>query len=182
MKRWIPVVLGVVMLAAGAGAPARAADVRFGYIDSQRIFQEYKDAQEAQARFDRQVQGWRDEASEKEKAVNQLQTELRDQGPILSSLKRQEKEEQLQRAISDYERFIQDVWGPNGRAAQENERFTAQVVTQIRNEVEKIAADRDLTLVLDAAGGQIIYADPAFDLTTQVITELNNASTGGGTQ
>lgn len=182
MRRWIPVCLGVGALVLAAVAPARAADVRFGYIDSQRIFQEFKDAQEAQARFDRQVQGWRDDATEKEKSVNQLQGELRDQGPILSSLKRQEKEEQLQRAISDYQRFIQDVWGPNGKAAQENERFTAQVVTQIRSAVEKIAADRDLTLVLDAAGGQIIYADPSFDLTTQVITELNNASTAGGTQ
>ena len=107
-----------------SGARLGAADVRIGYIDSARIFQEYKDAQEAQQRFDRQVQGWRDEAAEKEKAVKQLRDEVRDQAPILSALKRQEKEEALQRAISDYERFIQEIWGPQGRAAQENERAT----------------------------------------------------------
>ena len=170
------------MAAMGATGSARAADLRFGYIDSARIFQEFKEAQEAQARFDRQVQGWRDEATEKEKAVNDLKTELRDQGPILSSLKRQEKEEVLQRAISDYERFIQDVWGPGGKASQENERFTAQVVTQIRVAVEKIAGDRDLNLVLDAAGGQIIYADPTLDLTSKVIEELNSGVAGEGAE
>src|SRR5437870_6234143 len=97
---------------------ALAVDLRVGYIDSGRIFQEFKAAQEAQQRFDRQVQGWRDEAAEKEAVVKRLRTEAHDLSPILSSVKRQEKEEELQRAISEYERFIQDVWGPQGRAAQ----------------------------------------------------------------
>jgi len=161
-----------LVLAAPAGA-----DLRVGYIDSARIFQEYKDAQEAQQRFDRQVQGWRDEAAEKEKVANQLRAEVRDQGPILSALKRQEKEEALQRANSEYEKFIQDTWGPNGKAALENERATAEVVTAIRAAVEKIAGDKALELVLDAAGGFIIYADRSMDLTPLVIQELNSRST-----
>src|SRR5205814_5216853 len=144
-------------------APA-AADLRIGYIDSARIFQEYTVAREAQSRFDRQVQDWRDEAAEKEKSVTQLRGELRDQGPILSALKRQEKEEALQRAESDYNRFVQDVWGPQGRATQENERSTSEVVGQIRTVVEKIATDRNLNLVLDAANGFIVYADKSMDM------------------
>jgi outer membrane protein len=168
------------VLLAGAAVPARA-ELRFGYIDSGRIFTEYKAAQEAQARFDRQVQGWRDEAAERERQVNQLRAEVRDQSPILSSLKRQEKEEALQKAIAEYEKFIQDIWGPQGRAAAENERATADVVQQIRTAVEKIAADRNLNLVLDAAGGAIIYADKTLDLTPDVLAELNaqNKSAGG---
>ena len=75
-----------------------AADLNVGYIDSARIFAEYGEAKEAQERFDRQVQGWRDEATEKEKVVAQLRAEVRDQSPILSALKRQEKDEALQRA------------------------------------------------------------------------------------
>ena len=151
---------------------SRAADVRFGYIDSGRIFREYKDAQEAQQRFDRQVQGWRDEASEKESLVKKLRAEVRDLSPILSSVKRQEREEQLQRASSDYERFVQEIWGPQGRAAQENERATQEVVAKIRSAVEKVAGDRGLTLVLDSATGFIIYADKSLDLTSPVLQEL----------
>ena len=86
--------------------------------------------------------------------------------------------EALQRAISEYERFIQDVWGPQGKAAQENERSTQEIVSQIRSAVEKIAADRQLDLVLDAASGFIIYADRNLDLTAVVLTELAARSTG----
>ncbi len=172
-----PGALALALLAAPAALPA--ADLKMGYIDSSRIFQEYADAKESQARFDRQVQSWRDDAAEKEKQVKQLRDEVRDQSPILSALKRQEKEEALQRATSEYEKFIQDIWGPNGRAAQENERATGEVVAQIRAAVEKIAGDRGLELVLDSAGGFIIYADHSMDLTSLVIQELNSRSTTG---
>ncbi|MEO5617391.1 MAG: OmpH family outer membrane protein [Candidatus Eisenbacteria bacterium] len=169
--------LGLALVAALAPA-AEAADVKLGYIDSAKIFQEYQLAKDAQASFDRQVQGWRSEAAEKQKAVDVLRAEVRDQGPILSALKRQEREEALQRAISEYEKFIQDIWGPQGRASQENERTTQEIVTQIRSAVEKIAADRQLDLVLDAASGFIIYADRNLDLTAVVLAELVARTTG----
>ncbi|HEY6193633.1 MAG TPA: OmpH family outer membrane protein [Candidatus Eisenbacteria bacterium] len=170
--------VGIVATLAGGTAPARA-DVRVGYIDSARIWAEYKDAQEAQQRFERQVQGWRDEAAEKEKAVNQLKAEVRDQGPVLSALKRQEKDTALQRAISEYESFVQDVWGPNGRAAQENARATDEIVQVVRRSVEKLASQKGLELVLDATGGFIIYADKSLNMTDDVLAELNaNAASG----
>jgi outer membrane protein len=169
------------LLAALIGlAPAvRAADVRIGYIDSARIFQEYSVAKEAQAQFDRKVEGWRAQSAEKEAQVNQLRAEVRDQGPILSTLKRQEKEEALQRAVSDYERFLQEIWGPKGRAVKENEQATSEVVTQIRAAVEKIASQKGLVMVFDAASGFILYADRTLDLTSEVLQELNLQSNTG---
>jgi outer membrane protein len=158
--------------------PAAHADVRVGYIDSSRIWIEFKDAKEAQDRFERQVQGWRDEAAEKERTVNQLRSEVRDQSPVLSALKRQEKESALTKAISDYEGFVQEVWGPNGRAAQENTRATDEIIQLVRRSVEKIAAQKGLELVLDATGGFIIYADKSLDMTNDVIADLNVADTG----
>jgi outer membrane protein len=172
---------GVFILAALSlsGTPAGAQNVRFGYIDSARIFREFSEAKEAQERFDRQVQGWRTEAAEKERQVSDLRTEMQDQGPILSSLKRQEKEAALQRAISDYERFIQEIWGPNGKAATENGNMTAAIVEKIRGAVEKVAGERALNLVLDSASGFLIYADPSFDLTGEVLEELASQSVPG---
>ena len=173
----IGLVLAFALVTPGVAA---AANLKIGYIDSARIFQEFKEAQEAQARFDRQVQGWRDEAGEKEKLVKQLRDEVRDLSPILSSLKRQEKEESLQKAIGEHERFVQSIWGPQGRAAQENERTTREVVEQIRAVVEKMAGEKSLDLVLDSAGGFIIFADKSLDMTGEVVRVLNERSTAGG--
>jgi Skp family chaperone for outer membrane proteins len=134
-------------------------------------------AKEAQAQFDRKVEGWRAQSAEKEKLVADLRAEVRDQGPILSTLKRQEKEEALQRAISDYERFLQQIWGPQGRAVVENEQATAEVVAQVRTVVEKIASQKGLLMVFDAASGFILYADRSLDLTSEVLQELGTQTT-----
>lgn len=168
-----------LLIALAAAGNASAADLKVGYIDSARIFLEYKDAQEAQARFDRQAQGWRDEATEKERAVKLLRDEVRDMSPILSALRRQEKEEALQKAIAEHERFVQSIWGPGGRAAQENERTTQEVVNQIRAVVEKIAGEKALDLVFDSSSGFLIYADKTLDLTSEVVRQLNERSTSG---
>lgn len=170
---------GIIAACLGMVSPARAADSRLGYIDSARIWVEFKDAAEAQQRFDRQVQGWRDEAAEKQKLVDQLKAEVRDQGPVLSALKRQEKESALTRAIGEYESFVQEVWGTNGRAAQENGRATEEIVALVRKAVEKIASQRGVELVFDASGGFVIYADRSLDMTNDVIAELNSAANGG---
>lgn len=173
--------IGALALAAllGGVVVARAADLRMGYIDSARIFIEYKEAQEAQQRFDRLVTGWRDEALEKERAVQQLRQEVRDQSPILSAMRRQEKEAALQRAISEYDAFIQDIWGPTGKAASENERATGEIVQRIRLAVEKVAGQKGLELVLDAASGYLVYADKSLDLTGEVLAELASTTSGG---
>src|SRR5262245_15703913 len=113
--------LGIALALLSVAASAWAANARLGYIDSSKIFQEYRVAIEAQATFDRQVQNWRNEAAEKERLVSQLRAEVRNQSPILSALKRQEREEALQKATQEYEGFIQEIWGPQGRAAQEND-------------------------------------------------------------
>ena len=175
-------VAALVALAALMTVPRAtgAADVRIGFIDSAKLFQQYKLAQEAQQRFDRQIQSWRDEAGEKEKVVTQLRNEVRDQAPILSSLRRQEREQALQAAIADYETFIQEVWGPSGRAARENENSTREIVEQIRVVVDQIAQQRGYDMVLDAAGGSIIYANRELDMTADVLQELNNKATSTG--
>ena len=171
LRNWIAVFGLVLAGSLVAAATALGASGRVGFIDSGKIFQDYKRAQDAQAQFDRQVQNWRNDAAEKEKAVNALRAEVRDQAPILSALRRQEKEEGLQKAVQDYETFIQDIWGPQGRAAQENER--------IRTVVEKMATDKGLDLVLDAAGGMIIYADRSLDMSAEVVRELNTQDESG---
>jgi len=178
-RTWKRIGGGLLACAIGLAGPARAADLRIGYIDSGRIFQEYSVAKDAQAQFDRKVEGWRAQSAEKENQVAQLRAEVRDQGPILSTLKRQEKDEALQRAISEYEKFLQDIWGPKGRAVQENEQATVEVVAQIRSVVEKIATQKGLVMVFDSSSGFILYADRTLDLTNEVLQELNTQSKTG---
>ena len=172
--------LAVLACAALAG-PARAQNVRIGFIDSQRIFNEYKSAQEAQERFSREIQSWRTEADDRRRQVDELRNELKDQDPLLSESKKLEKESTLQKAVSDYDRFVQDFWGPNGKVQRLNDEITREVIGKVRDAVELLANREGYDLVLDAADGNVIFGVKSLDLTQRVLDDLNKSTVGGTT-
>ena len=171
----------VVLACAALAGPARAQNVRIGFVDSQRIFNEYKSAQEAQDRFGREIQSWRTEADDRRRQVDELRNELKDQDPLLSEAKRLEKESALQKALSDYDRFVQDFWGPNGKVQRLNDEITREVIGKVRDAVELLANREGYDLVLDAADGNVIFGVKSLDLTQRVLDELNKSTVGGTT-
>jgi outer membrane protein len=173
MKRGIIVSLAAVvavMCFAGSGA---AQDIKLGYIDSERIFNEYKAVGEAQQQFDRDVEAWKKEAEQTERELQAMQEELESQRLLLSEKALQEKEAALQTMASEYERFIQSVWGPTGKIAQRNAELTRPIMEKVRQVVDKLAAEQGFSLIFDAADGNIVYGEKSLDLTDQVLTELN---------
>ncbi len=166
--------VGLVMVAAGllAGSPAAAQNVRLGFVDSQRIFETYKGAQEAQERFGREVTAWRTEADERRRALDVLRNEIKDQEALVTDTKKIEQESALSKAVSEYDRFVQEFWGPAGRVQRMNDEMTREVIGKIRDAVETIAYREGYDLVLDAADGNVIFGVKGLDLTDRVLTEL----------
>jgi outer membrane protein len=157
--------------------PAQAQMLRIGYVDSQRIFEQYADAVDAQSRFQREITAWKTEADDRHKQLDGLRNELKDQESILSEAKRLEKESALQKAVSDYDRFVQDFWGPGAKVERLNDEMTREVVGKIRDAVELVANREGYDLILDAADGNVIFGVKTLDLTDRVLTELNSKTT-----
>jgi outer membrane protein len=180
---WIAFVVAGVALALAASPPRAQAqlNVRIGFVDSQKIFEQYPVARDAQDRFNREIQTWREDADERRKALDVLRNELKDQGPMLSEDRRVEKESALARATSDYDRFVQEFWGPGGRVQRANDEMTREVIGKIRDAVELLANREGYDLILDAADGNVIFGVAALDLTSRVLDELNKTLPAGST-
>jgi len=69
--------------AAFASTLARAQEVKIGYIDSQRIFAEFRETQEAEKLYKKEVEKWKADAAVKEQEIAKLQEELRAQSLML---------------------------------------------------------------------------------------------------
>lgn len=170
--------LGMLLLSA---PPAAAQIVRIGFVDSQRIFDGYSGARDAQERFTREITAWRTEADERRRALDVLRDELRDQEALLSEERKLEKETGVQRAVADYDRFVQEFWGPGGRVGRLNDEMTREVIGRIRDAVETIANREGYDLVLDAADGNVIFGVKNLDLTDRVLAELAKDPATSGT-
>jgi outer membrane protein len=155
-------------------APAvRAAEMKIGYIDSQKILRDFRGTTEVQRQFDKEVESWRRQSQEKKKEIDDLKTAFDKQSLMLSDEARQEKETEIAQREREYTQFVQDVFGPNGKLEQRNAELTKPLVERINKILEKLGAEEDYGLILDTAQGGVAYAPKKSDLTQQVLDELN---------
>jgi outer membrane protein len=172
--RYVRLVLALGLFAAGVAR----ADVKIGFIDSDRVFAEYAKTKEAQEAFNREVQDLAENAREMKAEIDEMQRKLDAQGPMLSEAKREEQSKALQDKISAYEAFVQKNWGPSGEVSRLNEQFLRPILDRVIKIVTTLGQDEGFSLILDAADGNIVFGDKALDLTDRVLGALRDEDAG----
>ncbi|HYR68319.1 MAG TPA: OmpH family outer membrane protein [Candidatus Dormibacteraeota bacterium] len=170
--------LAGVIVALLAGAVSARADIKIGFIDSDRIFAEYPKTREAQESFNREVQELSKTAKEKKTEIDELQRKLDQQGPMLSEAKKDEQNREVQRKLSEYETFVQTNWGPGGRISKLNEEYLKPIVDRVHAIVAEFGTEEGYSLILDAADGNVVFGDKALDLTDRVLLALRQEDEG----
>jgi outer membrane protein len=178
-RSWRTVVWVLAVLCLAAPGVGSGADLKIGFIDSERIFSEYAGTQEAQRSFNREVQELTKTAKEKKTEIDDLQRKLDAQGPMLSEAKRDEQNQVLQKKIADYDGFVQKNWGPQGSVSKLNEQYLKPIVDRVHKIVTGFGTDEGYSLILDAADGNIIFGDRTLDLTDRVLAELKKEDASG---
>jgi outer membrane protein len=163
----------VLILVLLSFAAAAQAELKIGFIDSEKIFAGYRATSQAQAEFNADVEKWQQDVEGRRREMEKLTQDFQSQSLILSEAKRREREDELQRKRSELDAFVQEIWGPSGKIAQRNEQLTRPIVEKIREVLKDIAGAQGISLVLDATDGNVVYADRALDLTDEVLTRLN---------
>ncbi len=184
LKSILTTLAAVALVACSAPAPSRADVLKVGYVDTARIFDQYKVAQDAQKEFDRQVQTWNQDLGDLKNEIAKLRKELEDQSLVLTDAKRRDKESTLSRKQSDYQSQVDGVWGPRGKATLRNEELVRNVIDKVKKVLDTMAQKEGYTFVLDGASGRILYGAKEHDLTQRVIEQLNQEASenpSGGT-
>jgi outer membrane protein len=171
-------ILALGFLALGATA---SAEMKIAFVNTEVILQQYKAVQGVIETFNRDVKGWDDDLQQKKRDLDALQKEVQQQGLMLSDQRRQEKELEYQRRLTEYEKLKESIWGSDGLIEQRNEELFRPIISKIQGILETMAAEDGYDLILDAADNNILYGDPAYDLTTKVIDALNGEETMPGT-
>jgi outer membrane protein len=160
---------GLLLLASAAAR----AETKIGFINSDQILEKFPGTRSAMETFNQDVKQWNDDATTRKQELDKLGRELADKSPMLSDDKRREAEQDYQRKSTEYDQFVQSVWGPNGLVVKRNEEILRPIISKIQTILAKIGSDEGFDLILDAANGNILYANQELDLTQRVIDELS---------
>jgi outer membrane protein len=149
-----------------------AKDAKIGFVESERIFNEYQATSAANAEFNGYVSMYRDSAAVLMQNIDNLKAELEAQKLVLSEDARLRKLDEIESLTRSYNQFLQDVFGRGGRLEQKNDELMAPLLKKVNDAVAKIAQQEGFDIVLDLST-DVFYASSEVDLTEMVINELN---------
>ena len=151
---------------------AMAEEMKIGYVDSQKIFAQSPEYQEAQAKFDKDVENWNAEAEQKRKEIDVMQKELESQSLILSAEKKKEKEDALLAKQDTLNQFVNATFGNEGKAERRMAELSKPIRDKVLEVIEKIAIENNYSLIFDAGTVNIAYAKKSLDITDDVLAEM----------
>ena len=151
-------------------------------VDVNKALAGFQRLQEAQVKFDASIATAREELeaeSEKLKVaveeINELQESA--QNPALTEEKIDELQTELQEKVTSYRQLEASF----GQMRQRTERTLADRrnnilsfhLDEVRDVIKQVCKARGADLALNTEGNVVIYADSVFDITDEVIKELN---------
>lgn len=167
LKIALVAVLAILMTASVSSAQ------KIGYINSQKILADYKEAQDAQARFEKLNREWEEEAREMQRQFQEMGEQLESQKLLLSEERQAEKQQELQSLYMKIQQFQNDKWGQTGEAVRKNEEVMQPVIDKINKAIAKVGEEERYDYIFDTVAGNILYASPSqTDLTDLVLEEL----------
>lgn len=178
---WV-MVLGMIVGVCMVFAPQQAAaqSGKIGWVDLDRILQEYEEFKEAENLFQKDALLWEAEFDSLQNEYFTKLEEYRKQRLLLSEASRKEREEELalmeQNLFETKTRFEAD-------AERRRAELTAPILKKIQDVVQRVAVEEDFDYVLNSSQiyttpvgiqfSPIMYAKDRLDLTDRVFEELS---------
>jgi len=147
-----------------------AATLPIAYFSPQRAFAASPEGKDVETRLTSlQAQRAR-ELDARNQKLKALQDALQRNGAVLAPAVRQEREREIDRFQVDIQRFIQDAQTEFLGVRQQSEDA---FLLKLRPALAAVAKDKGLLFVINEDEGLLAWADPAADITPEVVRRLN---------
>lgn len=151
-----------------------AAGLKIAHVDSKVVFDGYKETKAAQKDYDAQVAKWEQKAADMQKELVEMKDKLEKQSLMLSADKKKELESKMLQKQTEYQQYVQKIYGRGGDIFQKNEEFSGPIIEKIKKTIQEVAAQEGYDMVFDRATGAVVFWKADNDLTAKVIEILNS--------
>ena len=149
-----------------------SGQMKIGYIDSNRIMADFEEVRTAQAKLEKQTRQFEAEYTGYLAQLDSLQRSFERQKLLLSAEKQQEKEAEMQQLYMATQQFQQQKFSPQGEIYLYQAQLMEPILKKVDDAVKIVGAAKGFDFIFDAGNSGLVYALPAYDITTEVIAEL----------
>lgn len=166
MKKYL-VVLLLTVLSLGGYAQ------KYACVDTEYILSNVPEYKQAQKELEEVSVQWQKEVEVKFQAVDRLYKAFQAEAVILPADLKAQKENEIIAAEKEAKNLQKQRFGNDGDLAKKRSELVKPIQDRIYNAIEKVAQEKNYSVVFDKAGGAIIlYVDNKTDISDLVLAEL----------
>jgi len=146
---------------------------KYAYIDSDYILKNVPEYQDAQNQMDDLSEKWQKEIEAKFIEIDALYKKYQADVVLLPADMKKKREDEIINFEKEVKQFQQEKFGADGALFQKRQELIKPIQDKIYNALEEIAKSKNYSFVFDKANGaSIMYANPKFDISDDVLDEL----------
>ena len=146
---------------------------KFAFIDSEYILNNIPTYKAAQDELDKYSQQWQKEVEGKYSEIDDMYKKFQSEKVLLTEDMKTKREEEIvnkEKAVKDLQK---KYFGKDGDLFKKREELVKPIQDEVYNAVKDIAADGGFAVIFDtASSGNIMYSDPKYDKSDQVLQKL----------
>lgn len=167
MKRTV-IIIGFILLSS-----AVAIAQKYAFVDSDYIRKNIPAFATAQEQLDKLSQQWEKEVADGYAVVEQMYKSYQNEAPLLSQEMKTRKEEAIITKEKEVKELQNKYFGMEGELFRKREELVKPVQDEILKAIKDIAVEGSYAVIFDtASGGNILFANPKFDISDQVLEKL----------
>ncbi len=158
------------LLVVGLGSSPDAAAESIAIVDTQRVINESISGKAARNNLETEIKKGQARLAQLKGDFEKQRGDVEKQAGILSGSALEQKREALTKKQVELQRTYQDI---QEQLARDNEREIGRVVKQVRDIVEKLAAERKYDFVFERDRQAIVFHSEGIDITSEVVQLLD---------
>jgi outer membrane protein len=152
---------------------ALAMAQKYAFVDSEYIRKNIPAFTTAQEQLDKLSKQWEKEVADGYAVVEQMYKSYQSESVLLSQDMKTKREEAIVAKEKEMKDLQNKYFGVDGDLFKKREELVKPIQDEIIKAIKEIAVDGSYAVIFDtAAGGNILFANPKFDISDQVLEKL----------
>jgi len=166
MTTWRLALLSACAVAAGLGVATPAEAQRIAVVDMQKALNDCADGRRAKDEVKRKFESAQEALRREREALDRAREDYDKRALVLREEERRNLERTLENRTLEFKRKYEDF---QRDLKQKDAELTQGIVEQLYKITQEYAKERQYDLVMEASSGGILYAQPAMDITAEIV-------------
>jgi outer membrane protein len=152
---------------------AAAFAQKYAFVDTEYIRKNIPAFNTAQEQLDKLSKQWEKEVADGYAVVEQMYKSYQNESVLLSQDMKTKREEAIIAKEKEMKDLQNKYFGMQGELFKKREELVKPIQDEILKAIKEIAVEGSFAVIFDsAAGGNILFANPKYDISDQVLQKL----------